>query len=56
MHHVGHDVVEQPLIVSDDDHRPVGRTQPVDALGNDLQRVDVEAGIGFVEHAQPRLK
>jgi hypothetical protein len=38
--------------VGDDEHRAVGRTQRVDAVGDDLQRIDVEAGIGLVEHAQ----
>ena len=32
------------------------RAQPVDAVGDDLERVDVEAGIGLVEHRKPRLK
>ena len=32
------------------------RAQPVDAVGDDLQRVDVETGIGFVEHREPRLE
>src|SRR5665647_1675819 len=44
MHHVGHDVVEQPLIMRDHDHRALGRAQAVDAVGHDLERVDVEAG------------
>ncbi len=49
-------MVEQPLVVGDDDHGAIGRAQPVDAVGDDLQRVDVEAGIGLVEHAEPRLQ
>ena len=40
----------------DDDHRALRRAQPVDAVGDDLQRVDVEAGIGLVEHGEPRLQ
>src|SRR5437870_100183 len=56
VHHVGHDVVEQPLIVRDDHHGAVRRAQGVDAVGDDPQGVDVEAGIGLVEHAQPRLQ
>ena len=36
--------------------RALGRAQPVDAVGDDLERVDVEAGIGLVEHAEPRLE
>jgi Fe-S cluster assembly ATP-binding protein len=39
-----------------DDHEgTLRRAQPVDAVGHDLQRVDVEPGIGFVEHRKPRL-
>jgi hypothetical protein len=56
MHHIGHDMVEQPLIVGDDDHRSLWRAQPVDAIGDDFQRVDIEAGIGLVQHAEPRLQ
>ena len=40
----------------DDDEGPARPAQPVDAVGDDLQRVDVEAGIGFVEHGEPRLE
>ena len=40
----------------DDDHRALRRAQPVDAIRDDLERVDIEAGIGLVEHRQPRLQ
>ena len=53
---VRHDVVEQPLVVRDDEHRPVRAAQGVDAVGDDLQGVDVEAGVGLVEDAQLRLE
>src|ERR1700722_8934469 len=56
MHEIGYDVIEQPLIVRDDQLRGVGALQFVDAGGDDLQRVDVEAGIGFVEDGELRLK
>jgi hypothetical protein len=52
VHDVGHDVVEQALVVGDDEEGAVGRAQRVDAVGDDPQRVDVEAGIGLVEDAQ----
>ncbi len=42
MHVIGHDVVEQALVMGDDDHRPVRRPQPVDAVRHDAQRIDVE--------------
>ena len=46
---VGHDVVEQPLVVRDHDDRALGVPHRVDALGDGLQRVDVEARVGLVE-------
>ena len=36
--------------------RPVGAAQRVHAVGHYLQRVDVEARVGFVEHRQLRLE
>ncbi len=42
--------------MGDDDHGAIRRAQRVDAVGDDLQRVDVEAGIHFVEDAQLRLE
>jgi len=56
VHHVGHDVVEQALVVRDHDAGAIRRAQPIDAVGNDLQRVDVEPGIGLVEHAELGLE
>ena len=56
MHDVRHDVVEQALIVGDDDRGALRRAQPVDAVGDDLQGVDVEAGVGLVEDREPRLQ
>src|SRR6516164_5219739 len=56
VHHVGHDVVEQALVVRDHHEGALGRAQPIDAVRDDLERVDVEPGIGLVEHAQPRLQ
>src|SRR3984957_15716904 len=53
---VGHDVVEQALIVGDHDHGAFGRAQPVDAVGHDLERIDVEARIGLVEHRELRFE
>ena len=32
------------------------RAEPVDALGDDLERVDVEAGVGLVEHRDLRVE
>src|SRR5216684_2191189 len=55
VHHVRHDVIEQALIVRDHHETALGRTQPVDAVGDHLEGVDVEPGIGLVEHAEARL-
>src|SRR5262249_12018205 len=56
VHHVRHDVVEQALVVRDHHKRALGGAQSVDAVRDGLERVDIEAGIGLVEHAQPRLQ
>ena len=51
MNYVRDDKLEQSLIVGDHDHRAVRGSQPVDAFGDDLESVDVEARISFIEHA-----
>ena len=56
VHEVRHDVVEQPLVVRDDDERALGAAHRVDAVGDDAQRVDVEARVGFVEQRERRLE
>src|SRR5882724_10556845 len=56
VHEVRHDIVQQPLIMRDHHHRSVRRTQRVDAVGGDPQRIDVETGIHFVENAKARLE
>ncbi|QTK78264.1 hypothetical protein AT6N2_C0352 [Agrobacterium tumefaciens] len=56
MNAVRHDVIEQALIVGDDDGGAIRRLQRVDAVSHDLQRVDVETAIGFVENAELRLQ
>ena len=56
MHEVGHDVVEQTLVVRDDERRVVRVLQRVHAVRDDLERVDVEAGISLVEDGEPRFE
>src|SRR4051794_1522173 len=56
VHHVRHDIIEQALVVRDDHEGAVGGAQSVNALGDYLEGIDVEPGIGLVEHAQPRLQ
>src|SRR5215467_6094259 len=52
VHFIRHDVVEEPLIMGDDEHRPVLRPKLIDARGDDAHGIDVEAGVGLIEHAQ----
>src|SRR5262249_3923799 len=56
VHDVGHDIIEQALIVRDHHDAAVGRAQPVDAVGDDFERIDVEPGVGLVEHAESGLE
>ena len=56
MNEIGHDVVEQALIVGHDDESALRAAQGVDALGDDLERVNVKPGIRLVEEAKLGLK
>src|SRR6476661_9797568 len=48
---VGLDVAQDAGVVGDQqDTLALALAEAVDALGDDLQRVDVEAGVGLVEH------
>ena len=53
---VRHDVIEQALVVRDHDERAVRRSHRVDAVGDHLERVDVEAGVGLVEDRELRFQ
>src|SRR5690606_27899710 len=53
---VRNDVVEQALVVGDDHNRAIRRTQSVHTLSDDAQGIDVEAGVGLVQHAELRLE
>ena len=53
---IGHDVIQQTLIVSDHDDPQFRAAQGVHAFGNDPERVDVEAGIGFVHQGERRFE
>src|SRR5207244_5548499 len=48
MNEIGHDVVQQPLIVGHHENRALRRAHRRYASGDDLQRVDVEARVGLV--------
>ena len=51
VHEVGPHIAQDPRVVGDEQD-PVARLgpEPVDALGHDLERVDVEPGVGLVQH------
>src|SRR5688572_19492885 len=54
MHHVGHDIGEQPLVVGHQHDRACRIPHRVDAVGHDTQRIDVETRIGLVQHRERR--
>ena len=56
MDEVGHDVVEQALVVGDQHDGVVAVAQLIDTVRDDPQRIDVEAGIGLVEDREARLQ
>ncbi len=58
VHAVGLQVLEQPLVVRDAQHAELRTIGPhlLYALGHDLQRVDVETGVGLVEHRELGLE
>src|SRR6185312_1750811 len=56
MHEVGNDVLEQPLVVRHEEERALRRAQLVHPVRHDLQGIDVEAGVGLVQHGEPGLQ
>ena len=42
--------------MGDHQHATIRRAQCVHTVGNDLQRIDIEAGIGFVEYREFRFE
>src|SRR5215204_809455 len=50
------DVPQYPLVVRDDDRREVRPAQLVDALGYDLQGIDVESGVCLVHDGERGLE
>src|SRR3569623_838798 len=56
VHMIWHDVIEQALVMGNHHEGAVIAAQGIDAFGDDLERIDVEAGIGFVENTQRRLQ
>ena len=56
MHHVGHDVIQQALVVRDDHRGILGRMEFRNARGDDAKGVDVESRVGLVEDRQFRVE
>src|SRR5215475_6269625 len=56
MDEVGHDVIEQTLIVRDQQKRAIGAPHGVHASGDNLQGVDIETRIRFIENAEARFE
>jgi hypothetical protein len=54
VHEVRLDVVENPLVVRDHEGAHVGADEVAYPARDDPKRVDVEAGVGLVEHGDPR--
>ena len=53
---VGHNIVEQPLIVRNHQQRTLAVAQTVDAVGHHFQSIDVQPRIGFVKIASCGFK
>ena len=56
MHHIGHYMLQQTLVMGDDQRGESRRTQRIHPLGHDFQCIDIQPGIGFVQNRQPRLQ
>jgi hypothetical protein len=56
VHVVGLNVVEDALVVRDHERAHLRADELLDAARDHLQRVDVEARVGLVEHRDPRLQ
>lgn len=53
---VGHNIVQQALIMRDNQHGTAAVPQRVDTVGHDFERVDVQTGIGFVKNRKSGLR
>ena len=53
---VRHDVIQKPLIMRDQKNPDLWSPQRVNAVGDDLERIDVETAVGFIEHGVFRLE
>ncbi len=53
---VRHDIGQQALIVGDDEERAFSGAQGIDAIGDNLQRINVETAIGFIQYGKARVE
>ena len=56
VYEVRHDVVQQTLIVGDENEGALRIAEGIDAVGDDLEGIDVEARVGLVKDRQPRFE
>src|ERR1700690_3218666 len=56
VHKVGYDVAEEALVVGDEEDPEARPAQVVDPVGDDPQRVDVQAGIRLVHEGEAGLQ
>ena len=56
MYIIGLDVIQHTLIVGDYQRAHIGSGQRIHTICNDTQRVNIQAGVGFIENRNPRLQ
>src|SRR5687768_12763944 len=56
VHEIGNDVIEQTLVMRHHDERAIRRAHRIHAARDDLERIDIEARISFVENRERRLE
>ena len=56
MNVIGNDVFEEPLIMGDHKDADLRAAHRIDSVRHHLQRVDIEAAVGLVEHRVLRLQ
>ena len=56
MHKIRDDIIQKALVVGDHDEGIFRASQLIDAIGDDFERVYIQAGISLVEDGQFRFK
>ena len=54
MNVIGNDVIKQALVVRDDEDASIRPAHGIDTVGHNLERVDIEPAVGFVQHSVRR--